>query len=61
MNSICAVIATLLSNAKISVGYKGFHGWGRGPGSNGGVLFSLGEIKNFAILQTRKIFKNVEK
>ena len=45
-----------------AVVYTGFRGWGGGPGSNGGgVLFYIGEIKNFAFYQTenfQKMFKN---
>ena len=32
-----------------------------GPGRLGGVLFYIGEIKNFAFFQTRKFSKNVKK
>ena len=41
--------------------YTGFRGWGEGPGRLGGVLFYIGEIKNFAFFQTRKFSKNVKK
>ena len=34
---------------------------GGGPGSNWGILFNIGEIKNFAVFQTRKFSKNVKK
>ena len=34
---------------------------GGGPGSRGGELFYIGEIKNFAFFQTRKFSKNVKK
>ena len=33
---------------------------GRGPGSNGGVPFYTGEIKNLAFFQTRKFSKTVK-
>ena len=45
-----------------SVVYTDFSDGGGGPGSNGGgVLFNIGEIKNFAFFQTRKFSKNVKK
>ena len=31
---------------------------GAGPGSNGGILFYIGESKNFAFFQTRKFSRN---
>ena len=37
----------------IPVVYTGFCGWGGGSRQQGGVLFYIGEIKNFAFFQTR--------
>ena len=44
-----------------SVVYIGFRGWGGVPEAMGGVLFYIGEMKNFAFFQTRKFSKNVKK
>ena len=46
----------------LAVVYTGFCVWGGGvPGAWGGVLFFIGEIKNFAFFQTRKFSKNAKK
>ena len=44
----------------LSVVYTGFRGWGGGPGRLGGVLFYIGENKNFAFFQTRKFAKKLK-
>ena len=45
----------------MTVVYTGFRGWGVSGEQLGGVLFYIGEIKNFAFLQTFEILKNVKK
>ena len=47
--------------AMITVVYTGFREWGRWSRHAWGVLFYIGEIKNFAFFQTRKFSKNVKK
>ena len=44
----------LILSEELTVVYTGFRGWG-------GVLFEIGEIKNFAFFQTRKFSKNDKK
>ena len=46
---------------EITVVYTGFRGWGGSRQQWVGVLFYIGEIKNFAFFQTRKFSKNVKK
>ena len=61
LSGMSTVLLIKTLNLTLTVVYTGFRGWGGVPAGLGGILFYIGEIKNFAFFQTRKFSKNVKK